>query len=59
MRKTLKIAALAAACIPSMVIFFLRMLETIPADHRKPSDAVVKPLLFCIALIIAGCMFLA
>lgn len=52
-------ALLAAACIPSMVIFFLRMLETIPADHRKPSDAVVKPLLFCIALIIAGCMFLA
>ncbi len=52
-------ALLAAACIPSMVIFFLRMLETIPADHRKPSDAVVKPLLFCVALIIAGCMFLA
>lgn len=51
-------AILAAACIPSMVIFYLQMLDTCRRD-LKPSYGPVKILIFAVAAVLAGCMAIA
>lgn len=51
-------AILAAACIPSMVIFYLQMLNSCPQGLR-PSTKTVKILIFSVAAVLAGCMFIA
>ena len=51
-------ALLAAACIPSMVIFVLHALKAGDQQH-KPSYTVVRMLVIAVALVLAGCMVAA
>ena len=52
-------ALLAAACIPSMVIFFLQMLKDAGQSSFKPSGKYVKTLIYAVAVLLAGCMAVA
>ena len=51
-------ALLAAACIPSMVIFVLHALKAGDQQH-KPPYTVVRMLVIAVALVLAGCMVAA
>lgn len=51
-------ALLAAACIPSMVIFVMHVLKEYDRPH-KPSYATVRMLVMAVALLLAGCMIAA
>lgn len=51
-------ALLAAACIPSMVIFVMHVLKEYDRPH-KPSCATVRMLVMAVALLLAGCMIAA
>ncbi len=48
-------ALLAAACIPSLVIFFLQALKS-AGQEMKPCYKSVRMLILAVALILAGCM---
>lgn len=51
-------ALLAAACIPSMVIFVMHVLKEYDRPH-KPSYATVRMLVMAVAILLAGCMIAA